>query len=269
MPSKNIAAVIEAYATAPERRRRAREPKNRALPVYADTDDMLASNSATATLQDLVGLRVGIVYLDSRGQESRREITVRAIARRETGLALQSYCHARQAPRSFLLDGVIAVYDIDTGELLGDGAAFAETYAPVQRSADFATAAFSQAKRVAAAIDAVRNELHVLIFLARCDGWHQSELAVACNIVLDQTPDLDIAELERQVRRLDPDTQTFRAALARFERAGAAAKNRLVRAVRRLVAADEALSDAEWQFIDEMAALIEAEIGDQASGIQN
>jgi len=222
---------------------------------------MLDIDEADESLADLVGQRVGILYSNAQGDESEREVTVNAITRRDTGVVLKCFCHVRKAPRFFRLDRVQSVYDVETGEILGDGESFAKTYAPPEAKRP-TPSQVSAAARVAAAISAVRAEMHVLIFLARCDGWHNSEVSVACNFVLDDAPaDIDIAELERQVRRLDPDMPTFREALARFERADSATANRLVRSVRRLVAADGALSDDEWKLVDEMSAFVERELG--------
>ena len=262
MASKTVAELIERHALAPARVHATRPAKRATPPERPDDDDTTDPPESVMALADLIGVRVGILYADANGDETDREVTVNAVERRSAGLVLSCYCHARTAPRAFRLDRVRSVYDIDTGEILGDGDSFANTHARAPAalaiSADLPAPA-----RVAAAIAAVRAELHVLVFLARCDGWHASELSVACNLVLDRAlPDIDVAELERQVRRLDPDIRTFRKALARFEWADTAALDRLVRAVRRLVAADGALSDDEWKFVDEMSALIEPKLDD-------
>ncbi len=251
---RNIDAIIDAYAFADTRRHfmHGTRVRNRLGPA---DDAGMDDDGAAGPLEELLGLRVGIVYVDSHGVESEREVTVRAfkILPDEKGLALRCKCHARNAARMFYLSRVKSFYDIDTGEAFDDVEAFLRAFATGR------TESASPSNSVAAAIAAVKTDLHVLIFLARCDGWHDSEVSVACNLVLDAstTPQgIDVAELERQIRMLDPDEWVFREALSAFVAGPAEGQRRLVRAIRRMVNSDGVLSPAEGRFLDDIAGAV-------------
>ena len=48
----------------------------------------------------------------------RRAITVTKVTRRRGGAWATAFCHLRKAPRTFPLDGIAAVIDGETGELV-------------------------------------------------------------------------------------------------------------------------------------------------------
>ncbi|MBI1243785.1 MAG: hypothetical protein GC202_02175 [Alphaproteobacteria bacterium] len=252
----SLERILLQYGLAPDRthvRRPVRKP-----PRGTDTPDDLPESDADEIdeLTALTGLRVGLVYVDARGQESEREVTVHAVQRRAGGDSLYCFCHAREAVRRFRIDRIRSIYDVDTGEAFAAVSAFLAQVDAQSAPRDGLAPAMLH---VADAIQLSSPGVHALVFLARCDGWHDSEVSVVCNFILDHPAgrtDIDIGELERQVRRLDPDERTFLSAIRRLTAADGDSRKRLVRAIRRLVDADGVISAAEGRFVDELAGLV-------------
>lgn len=248
MADVDFGEVILGYAFDAARKHVIRPPRVTPRLPIADPPETASEPSPfeNVDLTELIGLRVGLMYEDAEGDVSEREVTVRTLRRgADGGLSLQCLCHMRKAHRQFLLRRVRALYDIETGEAFENPEAFLHA---------FGGAALSRnpVEKAAAAISGVKAELHALVFLARCDGWHESEVPVAVNFVLDgpaASVDVDIHEVERQVRALDPDEETFRRAVYFVRHSGADSARRLTRAIRRIVDADGVISDAEANFV--------------------
>ncbi len=248
MADVGFGEVVLRYAFQPGHKHVIRPPRVIAR-LPAEDPPETASDPApleNVDLTELIGLRVGLMYEDAQGEVSEREVTVRTLRRgADGGLSLQCLCHMRKAHRQFLVRRVRALYDIESGEAFDDPAAFLRAFGGAQLSR-------SPVEKAAAAISGVKAELHALVFLARCDGWHETEVPVAVNFVLDgpaASVDVDVREIERQVRALEPDEDTFRRAVYFVRRSGADSARRLTRAMRRIVDADGVLSDAEARFV--------------------
>jgi hypothetical protein len=252
MADASFAEVVLRYAFDPGHKHYVRPPRVKARLPDEDPPETTSDPAALekVDLSELIGLRVGLMYEDAEGEVSEREVTVRTLRRgADGGISLQCLCHMRKAHRQFLLRRVRALYDIETGEAFEDPAAFLRAFGGADPSRN-------PVEKAAAAISGVKAELHALVFLARCDGWHESEVPVAVNFVLDgpaTSVDVDIREVERQVRALDPDEDTFRRAVHFVRLSGADATRRLTRAIRRIVDADGFLSDAEAHFVTGLA----------------
>jgi hypothetical protein len=252
----SLEAVILEYAFGASRIHVERPKRGHVRLGERDDDDMVDGSETIEALDELIGLRVGLVYVDSAGTETEREVTIRALKNLPDGkgIGLRCMCHARQAPRLFFLNRVQSFYDVESGETFDDAASFLKAFGSGHAESD------RPADAVAAAIAVMKADLHVLIFLARCDGWHDSELSIACNFVLDAPStavDINMAELERQVRMLDPDECVFRRALDEFARGPVEARRRLVRAIRRMVNADGVLSAEEGHFLEDISTVVE------------
>jgi hypothetical protein len=249
-------SVLESFGLAPARRHVRQTPRVEPVLPPADPPDTLdPAPFADIDLSELIGQRVGLLYRDVDGDESRREVTVKTLRRTAggEGIALQCWCHMRGAPRKFRLDRVAALFDVETGEAFDDAQAF------LRALAEAGAPASTPAEKAAAAIAGVKAELNVLVFLARADGWHDSEVPVAVNFALDgpaSPRDIDVTELERRIRAMDPDERAFSGALTFLSRDGTDATRRLARAIRRMIDADGVISDDEAQFAEQLGKFI-------------
>src|SRR5437868_13892199 len=134
-----------------------------------DPADMCAREQADPDFA-LAGMRVGIAYKDERGLRSKRVIRLRRLDAGEYASYLRAFCELRKDERTFRLDRIDTLYDPSTGEILGDPDKFFSPYIEKSLLEEERTAEKSRFRRAWAAIDALRDELAVLILVARADG---------------------------------------------------------------------------------------------------
>lgn len=63
--------------------------------------------------EDAAGMTFAIDYRDSKGNQSRRRITMRDLYSDGARTYIQAYCHERGAPRAFRFDRIVDVIDVD------------------------------------------------------------------------------------------------------------------------------------------------------------
>lgn len=208
-------------------------------------------------LFDLIGQAIGIEYVDSKGQRSRRRITIRSCVphTRKVGadLALHALCHERRAPRMFYISQVASFIDLRTGEVFSDATGLAAVLAPSSKPS-------SPLEVAGQAIRLHRRGLNILVYLARCDGLHASEHSTLVNYVLDSElvpADCQPELVEQQILRLYPDVSNFDRAVNSLQVHGGDDLPRIARFTRRLLDADGALSDAEVRFAAELDQILQ------------
>lgn len=138
--------------------------------------------------EDIDGLVMAIDYVDADGEPSSRMITCRAINPEPPGY-LRAYCHLRDTFRSFRIDRIREVREIESGEVLkgGDILAFLAPYIDFAIEKEKAVAQRNLQRQAGPGV-------RVLVYLAAADGRvHPAERQVI----------MDYAEAES--RRLMPD----------------------------------------------------------------
>lgn len=98
-----------------------------------------------------------IRYLDDKGAESERTITCMSLNGYGGVTHIQAFCHKRERPRSFRIDRILELVDIETGELLHAESHF-EMLGAVG-ALPFEDKGFSAFLQIAA-------------FMAKCDGTY-------------------------------------------------------------------------------------------------
>lgn len=151
--------------------RRDKEPPSMDFAVDAGDDpaDMIAGRRADPDFA-LAGMRVGIAYKDERGSRSKRVIRVRRLDAGEYASYLHAFCELRREERTFRLDRIDILYDPSTGEILGKPDHFFGPYIEKSLLEEERTTEKSRFRRAWVAIEALRDELAVLILVARADG---------------------------------------------------------------------------------------------------
>jgi len=134
-----------------------------------DTAEMIAGKRANPDFA-LAGMRVGIAYKDERGSRSKRVIRLRRLDAGEYVSYLHAFCELRKDERTFRLDRIDVLYNPSTGEILGNPDQFFGPYIERSLLEDERTTEKSRFRRAWAAIEALRDELAVLILVARADG---------------------------------------------------------------------------------------------------
>lgn len=183
----------------------------------------------------LCGAAWGLVYVDARGQESRRRVTVLKVLGEPGNVpTLLSRCHERQALRKFRADRIQALLDLHTGEVMDQDGLQAAVWA--QELADDAAAG-----------------LALLAFAAHADGrLHAMEREVMFEYLLAATEDLEPRAAEWVARYAWPDPDVLGAALRYLEGWDDDETRRLLRYLRRLVDADGVLHAGEVSMVNEI-----------------
>lgn len=196
-------------------------------------------------------LALHLVYSDSRGQLSGRNITLRNLRAELDEVRVTAFCHMRRALRTFLGSRAVEVTDLATGEVHENGLAFFNTHPFLRgmRADDLASMS-----PVLLAIQECRDELILLSFLAASDGEvDDAELDAIVLHVLNAVPDEEVteAEVRPRVRAFVPDEGAFTRALSRMSEGSGDAK-RLMRSMRRVVDADGEVDPEEVAFVTEI-----------------
>lgn len=185
-----------------------------------------------------------IVYEDARGDESERRIAVRKV-RPSVPVALTAWCYEREAYRTFLVERMLEVAMLDTGEIIED---------PRRHFLDLIGE-----DPLAQAIGGLRPLLDILSFVARADGelaYREAEaLADFVEWEWEGAP-LNRAALEKIMRSLVPTAQSFTDAVSGIRLWPAARKRTLLRGVRSVVDADGVLAPEEAQMVLRLMAAL-------------
>lgn len=85
--------------------------KRAAPPVPEGVDDVN---------EHVLGRLVGLVYVDERGRQTERAVTMWRLYNQNGRRYLQAYCHLRKENRTFRVDRIVEVFDPKTGEIIGN-----------------------------------------------------------------------------------------------------------------------------------------------------
>ncbi|MEQ8442437.1 MAG: hypothetical protein RIM33_17635 [Alphaproteobacteria bacterium] len=212
-----------------------------------DSADMKAVRQGTAYLP----AGVAIEYIDADGNFSARRVTVQAIDMCEDDPALIGHCHVRQEMRTFRLSGIKCLFDpVGAPQTFSDPHDFLNRFRiddPADGEADPARALLHEA----------RDEMIVLMFFARCDGYlHPSERTVMIDYLKSRFAKSDSALEEgwEVMRRLYPDSRTMLASARTIVSAqGKPALRDLQATIRTLIEADGLLHTNELMHAIEIA----------------
>lgn len=195
-------------------------------------------------LHSLVGTILAIEYVDAKGSFSRRRITVREVRQNKGALALACYCHERRAPRLFRLDRIRSAIDVQTGEVFDD---VGDWLAACGHAVD------GRASPDPLAV--IGPGMQVLAYLAHCDGRYDEREHAVIRQYVEETGaghGLNAAQIERLIRSLYPDEQTFDEALDALEEAGRPALDMIARHAMALARADGVVGEEELFWIEQI-----------------
>ena len=131
----------------------------------APLGQILSGSRAEAVGAELSGTSWFITYADASGALSKRRITIYELRESAAGArSLMAKCHERNATRQFRIDRISELVDLATGEVVEPPSRVLGEAAVPPKAADPA------AKDHTKVMNAVRDPLRVLLFLARADG---------------------------------------------------------------------------------------------------
>ncbi|WP_372094392.1 TerB family tellurite resistance protein [Tistrella mobilis] len=249
--------VARRMAAHVERRPVPPAPRPVSLPPE-DDDEIFVSRSLRG--RNAHGQTFMIEYLNAKGEDSRRRITVLKIETMTTGaLALYATCHERRAFRAFRIDRITCCIDLD-GEVHDDVGRFLSVTLgiPVRLSAQREPSEEARWRRL---LNAARAEGIVLAALARIDGEvHDAEVDVLTATImpildstgLDPTAE-EIETIGRGLSRLRPSENTLYDALDTLRARGPAAVRRVMLGAVQLIQADGRLRPEEVALVNEVS----------------
>ena len=196
---------------------------------------------------DCLGCIYGMMYRDIGDRVSWRRVTVRGLTRDyDTGeVLLRGYCHERHAPQHFRASRIQEMVDLSSGESIDQPKAF------------FARCLSDDP--TFRALRASGPALQVLAFIARCDGNElPAERAMMIKYVRNAHPDMDIDAglVERHIRALLPDEETFQSGLAAFEAMSHEQAVAVVECAISIVESDGVVGTDERKWLDEIKAAL-------------
>lgn len=202
-----------------------------------------------------------IEYVDSKGQESTRRITVFDIVSGDSGVpSLMARCHEKKKERQFRIDRIRSCVDFD-GEVHDDvpqflidtfGMSFFNAHAKVTQK---------NAERWQAILDLLRSETVLLAALCRVDNLVKPveiDVLIEYLATLVENQDIflspaEVASMERYAKRLRPTEDAIMRSLDAVSAKGARHVEQLLIAAKRVIEADEILHQEEVELINVMA----------------
>lgn len=210
-----------------------------------DEEIIRTPEKAGKPVRDFIGHAYLLHYRDSRGAESRRRITIREIRIKQDVLHVWAFCHEREAARLFRVDRIMDLMDLKTGELV-DVIPFCSGLA--------------QEDTTRAALRELRQEIAVLAFVARCDGYfHELENAAIVEHVLDRRnydPAIRQDELASEIGKVRADSHLFESGVVAIGRMGETRLRQFERAIIRVIDADGVIHPTEHAIAENLVDLI-------------
>jgi hypothetical protein len=214
--------------------------------IQLPTQDADGYSTEPAEDQDeLVSTVIGIEYRDGEGELSSRRINIRGLSRRGGDIHLSAWCYERQEFRQFRLSRVLRAIDLHTGEILDEPHEVCGRFEMM-----IAIEASTAEGRTHLAFRACQPGINVLLFLARCDGIHPSEMDVMLRYIdfFSEAPGVSETLVKRELERTQIMPSLFDRSLNRLRFQGKEEMRRVARYCRQLIEADGALSDEEMRF---------------------
>ena len=203
--------------------------------------------------EDISSLKLNVLaqinYVDAKGQESERRITMKSISETYDGdYVIQSYCHEKNAQRMFKLSRITRLVDMETGEVFTD----ANKYF-LDRYKD------SPLGLITKCFQELEAEILVLTFVARADGYlRKKEREIIASFISQKYSEtLDSTILESEIRRTYCDSGDFRTALKKISKKPITEKKLIFETANNIIATDKKLDPMELGTLE----LIEKELG--------
>ncbi len=195
-------------------------PQMDGQPIISEDDEWLETPTDSYDLEEVYTL---IDYRDSKGNQTRRRITLRKVARGPHAPILTAICHERRAVRAFRCDRIEGFIE-DDGEVIDCNRFFRDMMmidlnylSHREKAAPTIPTALSVARQIR---NDFRAPLSILVALARSDeSFISEELDVICGFAETMAPTLHssahpgevsaMTELRPLIRRMRPSRESL------------------------------------------------------------
>ncbi len=222
--------------------------------IIADDDDAPALPGAG---REAPPISYHLTYVDQKGYESQRVVTLRRIDPARAGLRLVCWCHAAQEARTFWAHQIQEVFCVVTGEVHEDAVAFFSQHPMLVEPRD----------PEGYALKVCQYEVNLLAIVGSADGvFDPDEQDRVLIHVFDRMPDLRLDEdvLRHRLALLTPDHDAYERSLHQLGRFRAGDPVMLMRSLRKLVDADGKCSREEVLFVSEIQDRLSTRLEDFA-----
>lgn len=223
----------------------------------SDHDDVEGERLSSIDAGD--GATFTIEYFGPDGSVSTRTITLHELVRGSQCIYLDAYCHSSDRNRSFRVDRIRTIYDLD-GTKHNDPAKYiAELLMLDADTLGKAIEKYANEEKPHLARAMVRDEVKVLMAIARADGFLHDKESNLINKYLKQRlkkerlnlSNDELKKLLYYVRNVNPTDKLVSEALERID-GNADLMRPLIRACRDVVKADGVIDEREEQALQEI-----------------
>jgi hypothetical protein len=229
-----------------------------------DDDGMLPEESYDPDFV-LAGMRIGFAYKDQFGQRTTRVVRLKRMDPSEYATFIHAFCELRGEDRTFQIDRILTLYDPVTGETLGDPDSFFGPY--IDRALAEEERGLEKSRFYAAwhVIEALRDELSILILIARADDrFVEREQEALLNYAARRAKELGLSLSDEEslvllnwIKTQDPTEPEARAAIRNLAQQDGTLAN--IWDVSELIAeADGTVSDIERATFQQVRSAIAA-----------
>jgi len=204
------------------------------LTNHNDIDESPYSPCKESVYYSFSNLTISLTYKDAKGKVTNRNVDVSSF----DGYYIEGYCHMKKAYRTFLLERVLDVADINTGEIISDPCNyFKEKYV---NSPDFA-------------LDIIFNNykdlLRILLYVVKIDGRYTAHEKIAIRKLIQSLNHTNIDLSDRLIDDLMkdieiPSVHSFRIAVGKVIKMQSLPFN-LITEIENIISADGKVDDAE------------------------
>lgn len=234
----------------------------------SDDSEMVAvDDSEFGGNENIRGVLLAIHYRDAQGQETNRRIECHKFRVHANSVTLAAYCYERDAERTFRVDRIAQIIDLNTGEVFEDAMVYLTRFANCAALPDGLLAGKRASPGQRRAMTKSRDGIRILVFLARCDGeYHSKERAAIADYIRARCGELeyDIDALLDYADHQYPDEELYFSTLDEIEVEaeldGDDHLRLLLSAVVAVIEADGKITDEEFEFASEIQTIAE-EIG--------
>jgi len=200
-----------------------------------------------------------IDYFGPDGSVSTRTITMQELVQGSQCVYIDAYCHATDRNRAFRVDRIRTIYDLD-GNRYNDPARYLADIMMLDATAlGAAIAAYAEKEKPHLARALVRDEVRVLMAIARADGHlHEKESEIITRYLnhrlkkeqLDLAPD-EMKKLLYYVRNVNPTDKLVGQSLEELDRRADVLRD-LARTCRDVVKADGIIDEREARALEDI-----------------
>jgi len=230
------------------------EEKRRSISM-PELEELLDSDGKE--LASGLSVLVGIYYVSKSGDIDKIKVTIRKIWQKENEVFVEGFCHNNKKPVKLRASRMKKIIDLHTKETYVQPRKFLLGQVAVTPGSE--VAGFSP---TAQAINRIRNELAILVFLAKIDkDFDVSESNIIIGYVRKRCSDLRYVpeEVKSYIDKLSPDEDNFYDAMEEVLELGDDELKEFVETFVQVILADGVVDDEERIFLAEMLQIMEEE----------